>query len=1639
MNGDHAHHWLFTEDSIRDKLREIWGEVLEEDPSMFSDKDAFFEVGGDSMLAHEVAVAAEKCGIFLDMPEIFMSTSLKDMADAARPLDAKKVETNGTRHHADSSISGIVENEASLHAKMESIARACDVNAGAIESVYPCSPMQESLMVGFDGTKNVYVMQYVFKLVDDISVDRFRRAWEDTLDSTPVLRTRICKLEGMAGYTQAVITEKPQLETVRAELAHFLESDAKCYMESTRPFFRHTIVADEGDNSIITRYFVWTVHHALCDAVSLEEIVWDTSRRFLDEVPPQRQSFESFIESRFISPSSEEKREHEFWRKTLANTSPAPYPPPPQIPEFEPNPAYTLEGQLTLKQMPPLGVTKALLLRAAWAILASHYTGTEDVGFGTINNGRSSKAPSVSHTTGPTINLVPTALHVDPEQPVASFLTQVKTQAGEMIPFEHAGISKIRRHLLGGDISAVNFQTLFVVQSTALFETTTPALRTLGMEFVQNIGKRELHPFPLVLTFIPTGDTSIKFNIQYDDRVMSSKEASNLVHHFQKVLTQLSQATKETLLKSISPFNDHDLYQIYQWNDFTPSAEHTCIHDLFQDQVSINPSAVAVCSSEQSLTYHDVDQYSSLFASHLIDLGACRGDFIAVCFEKSIWTVVAILAVFKAGGVYVPIDPTQPRGRIQEIVEMAHITTVIASNHGGVIMGGFSVQIVSINGPPSPSWAVQSLPRSTPSDTAYLLFTSGTTGKPKGILMSHSAICTSIINHGPAFGAGPHWRTLQFAAHMFDLSIGEFFTTLAFGGCICIPSEYDRLNNLAGAINALKANTLLVVPTVANLLSPADVPTLRTLVLAGEPITKGTIVKWVEHVKLVAAYGPSETAVWCSGNLDVTSDSHPANIGRSIGASMWIVHPEDYHQLSAIGCVGEIVISGALLGGGYLGNQVTTDAAFVPAPDWLRKVDPTVKTVYKSGDLARYNSDGTFHIVGRTDTQVKLRGFRIELGEVENRIMMYGTVVAVVATLPKTGPCAGQIVAVLSLSKSTLGDSGSNGIPILKDRTYLGNNLKQHLSLILPEYMIPTIFVIVERMPLLISGKIDRKLTKTWIETMSFDTYAELMDSADTDGGAEILPGSLSDTLRHIWSEVLNVPKEVIGLNNSFFAYGGDSIAAIQVVSRAKDIGLHVTVRGILSTKTIGSLSALVEQNRNSISATVENPRSTKGTDDILLPYRQILSSKLADRPFLQVADAYHLSPIQREIMKARALNPDVFLLLLHMEFTALKSQSVSLERLVRSWKRVVQKYPILRTIFLQDPTGHLPPLQVVLKECTPETYMSSATASETEPTFETVGAPPVDECFLHHRAHFYQHGDRFVIYIQFDHLVIDGWSLKLIKTVFLDAYEKDEAYVPQDIAPYKDFVDAHRSDRTQADDNYWASALRDQKPSILSLHVYREDSPEQRLPSKTKSIVYLPHLKVESMTEFSTKHGITPASIFDSAWAQTLSHYTGSTDVAFEYVVSGRDEEVDSVFDIVGPLINVVPYHLTGVSTDNDALHLAQLAQRMQEQRIQDSQHTSSNVREVIESEVRQGPLFNTAVNFQRRPTAVETEKWRLDEDLRKTIDPWHFDVLVRVLHITDDSTFRPSVEFDGNFFNSDDMEDVAKHFWNKVLNTVH
>ena len=279
------------------------------------------------------------------------------------------------------------------------------------------------------------------------------------------------------------------------------------------------------------------------------------------------------------------------------------------------------------------------------------------------------------------------------------------------------------------------------------------------------------------------------------------------------------------------------------------------------------------------------------------------------------------------------------------------------------------------------------LPMVRPTNPAFVLLTSGSTRKPKGIIVEHGSLCSSSKAHGTNRKVGPHTRLLQFAAYTFDVPVADIFTTLQHCGCICVPSEEERTNDLAGAIKRMNVNYGCLTPTVAGLLKPTDVPGLRTLILGEEMLTQDNIQTWAPRVDFIISYGMAECSIHCVDAVPLTLTRNPANLGRSSGCLMWIVRKDNHNKLAPVGCVGELVIEGRMVSRGYLNDKVKTDAAFIEDPTWVSP-GPKGRRMYKTGDLAKYSDDGEVVYVGRKDFQVKHHGQRIELGEIEHHILV---------------------------------------------------------------------------------------------------------------------------------------------------------------------------------------------------------------------------------------------------------------------------------------------------------------------------------------------------------------------------------------------------------------------------------------------------------------------------------------------------------------------------------------------------------------------------------------------------------------------------------------------------------------------------
>jgi aryl carrier-like protein len=517
------------------------------------------------------------------------------------------------------------------------------------------------------------------------------------------------------------------------------------------------------------------------------------------------------------------------------------------------------------------------------------------------------------------------------------------------------------------------------------------------------------------------------------------------------------------------------------------------------------------------------------------------------------------------------------------------------------------------------------------------------------------------MTHGPAMLIQPTSRVLQFASYTFDASLVEILTTLMIGGCVCVPNEFDRMNNITTVINQMKIDVALLTPSFAQLIQPSDVPRLSTLILAGEAMSKSHLSMWAGKVNLVNGYGPSECSVAAAVNSKMTSLTNPANIGHRLDRC-WIVDARNHHRLAPIGSVGELLVEGPTLARGYLNNQLKTADAFIKNPRWSvseRYRYPGTapeRRMYKTGDLVKVCSDATGEMIflGRKDTQAKVNGQRLELEEVEYHLSADDAVQHVLVALPKSGCCAKRLVAVLSLRD--LATSGVNdGLSVVSwdAASPVLSKVQERLRDHLPAYMIPSKWVVLRQLPLLPSGKLDRRQILAFVEDMNDDVHAMISVAEETVKKVQTSSG-IQQQLQEIWGHVLNLAPQRVGLNQSFLHLGGDSISAMQVMARCRSEGIGVTVQDIIRSRSISDLASRVS---------LPEQITYEGED----------------------AHEFDLSPIQQLYFSCVGSNWAQF----NQSILLRASRKLSSEDVTRAFNAVVKAHSMLRARFRKDGTGH--------------------------------------------------------------------------------------------------------------------------------------------------------------------------------------------------------------------------------------------------------------------------------------------------------------------------------------------------------------
>ena len=669
-----------------------------------------------------------------------------------------------------------------------------------------------------------------------------------------------------------------------------------------------------------------------------------------------------------------------------------------------------------------------------------------------------------------------------------------------------------------------------------------PILFAIEDQLLENFADQKIPDFDLRLSF-SLQENAINANLEYNQNLFKSEKIDQMITHFQNLIEEiLKDSTKEIGKLNLLTSEEKQLI-LRDWNQTkTDYPNHKCIHQLFEQQVIKTPEAIAVIFENQSLTYQQLNNRANQLAHYLISLGVKPETLVGICLERSLEMIVGLLGILKAGGAYVPLDPNYPAERLKYMLEDANVEILLSQPNIAIETSAQIIYLdeVSLGSIENPDVKVN------PEDLAYVIYTSGSTGQPKGVLVLHKGV-VRLVKQTNYIDLTNKEVLLQLAPISFDASTWEIWGSLINGAKLVIfPNEEPSLQTLANVLKKYEVTTLWLTVGLFNLMVDEkleDLKDIKHLLAGGDAQSTVHVQKAVSELtncQLINGYGPTENTTFTCCYPVKSSDQilNSVPIGRPISNTQ-IYILDSYLQPVPIGVAGELHIGGDGLARGYLNKPELTQEKFINNPFGEGRL-------YKSGDLARYLPDGNIEYLGRIDTQIKIRGFRIELGEIETILNNHPQIQQAVVIAREDNPGDKKLVAYLV----TIGQT------ISKDE------LRQYLKNKLPEFMVPSFFVNLERVPLTPNGKVDRRALP--IPKIELTSYTE--------------PSSENEkTMAKIWAELLNLEK--VGIDDNFFSIGGNSLLSVSLFQKIeKNFGIILPVSTLFRTPTIRELTKRLEQ-----------------------------------------------------------------------------------------------------------------------------------------------------------------------------------------------------------------------------------------------------------------------------------------------------------------------------------------------------------------------------------------------------------------------------------------------------------------------------
>ncbi|MFD8449198.1 amino acid adenylation domain-containing protein [Streptomyces coelicoflavus] len=1456
----------------------------------------------------------------------------------------------------------------------------------------PLSFTQQRLwfLAQLDGTSAAYNIPMAMRLRGRLDRPALLRALAAVVQRHEVLRTRFAD-DG--GVPRQVIGDGGDFTVAEEELTDPARLAAICREEAAAPFdlergplirVRLLRRSEQEHHLLVTTHHSvsdgWSVGVFFRDLVALYEAFGEGRPDPLEPLPVQYADYAHWQRERLAGELH--GRQTDYWKRQLAGVDPRLTLPTdrerPRVKTYAgAKENFTCPPELLNALRDVAKVHEATLymtLLAAYTVVLNRCTRQTDIAVGTVVAGRGRR--EVEDLVGFFANTLVMRADLADDPEFRELLARVKKTALEAyahqdVPFE-AVVEALdtERSLAHSPV----FQTMFVLQEAQTRrDVTLGGLEVAPVDFDLSFTK-----FDLTLDLRESPDGLVG-TVEYNPDLYDRETIRRFIGHYTRLLaavaddpgrpvSRLAMIDAEERRQVVEVFNDTE----------RPFSDDRCLHELFEEQVARHPERTALVTTDRSWTYAELDAWAERVARGLRRHGVGPDTPVGLHAERSAEMVAGIMGTLKAGGAYMPIEPSYPAARRTDLVDRSGVAVVLTQPHldaeplhgvehllvlhpDGTLRDRAGTDVPEARDPD----ATTAAPGVHAGHLAYIIHTSGSTGRPKGVMIEHRAAVNRIEWMQNEYRLTGDDVVLQKTPYSFDVSVWEFFWPLLVGARLAIaaPGGHRDPAYLLSAVRAFGVTTLHFVPSMLRSVVQepdwARCTTVRQVFCSGEALPADLCVRHYEQhtAPLHNLYGPTEAAVDVS-HWTVPADGTPrlVPIGRPIQNIRLHVLDEALAP-QGVGCVGELYIAGVGLARGYLHQPELTRERFVPDPFGT---SPDAR-MYRTGDLVRRLPDGGLEFLGRADDQVKVRGFRIEPGEIEHRLTEHPSVASSAVLVREDQPGSPRLVAyVVPEPGHALADHRAD--------------LVRHLEGALPEYMVPSAYVELAALPVTAHGKLDRRA----LPAPGIDAFAQR---------AYVAP--VTDTERHlaeICAELLGFDADRVSAEDNFFALGGHSLMITVLVARLKDSGLHITVQDVFTATTLADLAARIDATASAPAHTVPANRIPEHCERLtpdLLPLidltQEQIDTVVAAVPggAAGIQDVYPLLPTQEGILFHHLMDPDNDPYLVSTLYRADDEEACA--RFIAALQRIVDRHDVMRTAVL---TAGLPePVQVVHRTARipVERTVLDAGRDFEEQAREllarqermSLDSAPLLRLVVAEEPH----SRRRYLLLTAHHLIEDATSLRLILAE-LAAHMAGRADLLAAPAPYRDFV-SHTLARHTADDTvaHFRAALEDVTEPTAPFGLTDVHGNGRRVGRLRRA---LPEPLARDLRAQAQRLRVSPACLFHAAYACFVAATSGRDDVVFGAVMSGRLQGVPGVERMLGNFINTLPLR-------------TRLAGRTVRELVAD---VDTGLRELIAREQSplslvqrcsgldgDAPLFSAVVNFRHFEAGQDEALPRIDD----------------------------------------------------------